>query len=291
MIEWPKIMLGGPVRDRAWICGEWLIALLNQDYPPEKMRIVVLVNDSQDETREVCEWIRDRFGWMVSSFEVHEQNFGCKVDNTNRALRNRDMQQFARVRNAWIDLRRDEDYLWTVDSDIICQPSILPGLVANEKDLCAAVIMNNSEWHTNVLHWLKPERGPQGGFYWDTEASRKQELYQCDLTGACMLISRRVLDAGIRYAALEPEPGESNSWEGEDPPFCCEAQQAGFTLWADGRLRPDHRMHPPLYRGEKSAIFTSMFADLTQWRAQQVRARRFSQASKKEKILWQLQRD
>lgn len=264
MSELPKIMLGGPVRDRAWICGEWLIALLNQHYPPENLRVVVLVNDSQDETLAICEWLRARYAWRVGSFEVHEQNFGCRVDNTNRALR-RDYRQFANVRNAWLDLRRGEDFLWSIDSDVICPPRTLAGLVENEKDLCAAVVANNSEWHTNVLHWLEPDQGPEGGFYWDTFASKNNELMQCDMTGACLLIARRVLDAGVRYAFAE---------NGEDPPFCWAAQQKGFTLWADSRLRADHRMHPPRYTGSRSASYTSMMAELMQWKAEQLVTKR-----------------
>lgn len=273
MQELPKVMAGGPIRMRPWAAGEWLIGLLNQDYPAQCLRIVVLVNDSPDETKAICEWVGQRYGWMVASFEVKEVNFGCAVDNNDRFQR-RDYHQFARVRNAWLDLRQDEEYVWFDDSDIICPPHILSGLVANGLDLCSAVIENNvysSTFHTNVMEWLDASAGPDEGFFWPPEAIDTYDLMECDLTGACFLISRRVLDAGIRY--------QYHLW-GEDAPFCWEAQQKGFRLFADGRLRADHRMKPPAYTGRENPTFCSMMAELWEFhharsaRADVVRTRR-----------------
>lgn len=259
MAAYPSIILGGPLRDRAWICGEWLIALLNQNYPPEKMRVVLLLNDSHDETREICEWIRDRYGWMVADFQIVERNFGCTHDNNNRLLE-RDYGQFARARNAWLAQRRPGEWCFSVDSDVLCPPETLPGLVANGLDLCAAVIENNwcaPNYHTNCLRWWEPEKGPDEGAVWIPEAWTKQEVFPCDLTGACFLIAPRVLDAGVRYGY---------HWGGEDGYFCWAAQQQGFQLFADGRLHAEHKMKPPVWTGYQSRRHLSMYADLAEWR-------------------------
>lgn len=68
--------------------------------------------------------------------------------------------------------------------------------------------------------------------------------YEVGGLGACTLIHRSVLAAGVNYS---PVPGISDSliW-GEDRWFCIRAAAYGFRLWADANLIPYH-----VYRDEQ----------------------------------------
>lgn len=255
----PKIMAGGPVRDRAWICYEWIAALLCQDYPPD--RIVALVNDSNDETQEILEWYAQHF----QQIEVYRMDFGCQVDNNIRGQTQRDYRQFAQVRNAWLNLRQDEDYLWMVDSDIICPPDTLWRLLSWRLPLVAALVHNDelfhTGWHTNGLKWLDPSIGPDEGYWWPETYMQSSKLEEVDVTGACLLIHRSVLDQGCHYR---------EHLYGEDAPFCWMAQQKGFRLFLDCSTRVDHRLRPVQWSGQDHYGFARLMGEYWQWQANQL---------------------
>jgi hypothetical protein len=63
----------------------------------------------------------------------------------------------------------------------------------------------------------------------------KPGVYRVGGLGACTLISRRALDAGVTY-----EPLYNVSWWGEDRHFCLRAVALDFELWADTHCPPFH---------------------------------------------------
>ncbi len=262
--EAPLIVSGGPLRDRGWICQEWLIGLLRQDYPADRLKIACLVNDSRDDTLEICRWFAAQFPDRVF---VREQNFGCRVDNNIRAAE-RDYHQFANVRNAWLEWVRQEwnpEAYWPVDSDIVCHPEVLNRLAAHQVPLVSAMVENNfgaPEWHTNAMVWRDPQVGPDEFIRHIPEHAEEKGLLECDLTGCCFLIRREVIAAGVRY---DYHPF------GEDGPFCWAARQAGFKIFCDGGTRADHRMKPYRYdfRSDRQAALT--LADYWEWRAHHAR--------------------
>jgi hypothetical protein len=69
--------------------------------------------------------------------------------------------------------------------------------------------------------------------------TRYGDLVEVDMTGACYLIHRRVLDAGVEYGFHH---------QGEDPYFCCMAQDYGFRLYCDYTLTADHIMNEEIFK-------------------------------------------
>lgn len=260
-----SVVMGGPIRDREWIAAEWFLGLLSQTAPGVEVIIAALVNDSRDDTLEICEWFENRFWNRV---HVREQNFGCRVDNNDRGRRKRDYQQFANVRSAWIEWVREEwmpDAYFFVDSDIVLPPGILRQLARHRLPLVSAHIFNNhgcAPFHTNGMRWRDPENVPGDGVYWPYELAQSRKMEPVDVTGACFLIHREVIDRGIRYGYHE--------W-GEDLDFCLKCREAGYVLWMDCAARADHRMKPVERHFLRDSASAGVLSDFWGWRGQRAR--------------------
>lgn len=241
----PKVMIGGPVRDREWIAPTWLNALIGLDYPSEQLRLAVLVNDSVDRTAEVCSWWSRMAAMRGIQALVEQHDFGCAIDNAYRgAGAQRDYLQFARVRDAWVDLRDDAEWLLSVDSDIQVPANLLRRLIElateHSTPMLAAVIENNygsPRFFCNVM-----TRDERGGYWWPSDVidDFSDGVKPCDLTGACVLLHRSIFDAGLRYAV------PLAVGEGEDAPFCQTLISRGIQPHYAPSVRATHFMRPPV---------------------------------------------
>jgi len=241
----PRVMIGGPIRDREWSVSLWLGGLLGLDYPKHLLSLVILVNDSTDGTLPACQWWAERAldeGYARAEVIVH--NRGTVVDN-NARRGNRDYLAYAVLRDMWVAQRRDEEWLFSVDSDIQVPRHMLQGLAGfAQRDgyaLLAGVIENNwapaVEHATNVL-----VSDGEGQAHHSKHAfiGRELEPRPCVLTGACCVINPVVFDAGISYT--DPtKPGVP-----EDNIFCQRLLQAGLKIGYVPGLRATHWHRPPV---------------------------------------------
>lgn len=117
------------------------------------------------------------------------------------------------------------DYLFSVDTDLVLQPDTLAWLLAADKDIVSELFYTNgwaNAWREGQYTPPEPE--------WQTPG-----LYRVGMTGACVLIRRGVLEAGVDYSPI-PNLG---LW-GEDRHFCVRAAVHGFDLWTDTHCQPEH---------------------------------------------------
>ena len=179
-----------------------------------------------------------------------------------------DFAHFARVRNAWLRLREDEDYYFSVDADVVLQQSFaLSQLIDRNLDI-VAVPVNNAE---NRLDGYSPEKETiikilqsgtpeQRAFasaalrgeiknvrFGDREIwnfgmmnngrmirfKRQRGLMEVDITGACILFSSKVIEDGVEYGPASI---------GEDLYFCTLAKSKGYNIFVDGTLDTIHMM-------------------------------------------------
>lgn len=134
------------------------------------------------------------------------------------------------------------DYFFLVDSDIILQPQTLKQLISRKKDIIAEVFWTRwspnepempNAWQADFYSFAKNE---------EWEDWKQEGLFQVGMTGACILISKNVIQAGVNYT---PIYNVSHSiWE--DRAFCIRAACAGFDIWLDTNCPPLH-----LYRQTK----------------------------------------
>ena len=127
------------------------------------------------------------------------------------------------------------DYLLSVDTDLVLEEHTLQQLLSDQKDIVAGLFWTNG-W-SNA--WLYDQA--QG---YDPEWV-KPGLYKVGMSGALILISRKVLEAGVDYT---PIPVIRTALFGEDRHFCIRAVCAGFEIWGDSHCLPVHLYKEPDYR-------------------------------------------
>ena len=130
-----------------------------------------------------------------------------------------------RNRTIRVALSGGYDYLFSVDTDLVLHPDTLVTLMATGKDIVSELFYTNgwaNAWREGQYTPPEPE--------WKTPG-----LYRVGMTGACMLVRRNVLEAGVDYSPVS----NLGMW-GEDRHFCIRAAVHGFGLWTDTHCPPEH---------------------------------------------------
>lgn len=152
------------------------------------------------------------------------------------------VDRVAAIKNAAIRrfLETDACHLFLVDADVIVRPELIDHLTEQQVDVVTAV------------YWTQFRPGhPYLPNVWDSDAYgfdspesvirlRSPGHYAVGGLGACTLVDRRVLEAGVDFTAIP----SVRMW-GEDRHFCIRAGVHGFSLVADTCLTPFH-----VYRAE-----------------------------------------
>lgn len=170
------------------------------------------------------------------------------------------VSRIADIRNAAIKhfLQSDCTHLFIVDADVICHPDQVTTLLAASHPIVSAV------------YWtVFPGTGP--GYMpnvWDMHSYgfasvdsilrlRDPGTYEVGGLGACTLIHRSVLAAGVNYS---PVPGIGDPIWGEDRWFCIRAAANGYRLWADTHHIPYH-VYQESQLGEAQYCYNTLSTD------------------------------
>lgn len=237
----PTVTIGCPVRNRAWNMKAYLLSLERTIYPQESIGFCFLVNDSTDETLEMLRDWKSKKEQNYKFIDIKEVNLGAIPDERTAATRREIYHHLADVRNRLLDMvqRRDTDYFFSVDSDILIQHNTLAKLVGEDKDVCAALVHNdrniNRKWPNRFVNIMVASNG-QYKHYKDYPIN---DTFEVDVTGAVYLISKSVYNT-IRY-----------EWhkQGEDIGFCENAKRAGFKIYCNSELYCYHLMNQQKSQG------------------------------------------
>ena len=131
------------------------------------------------------------------------------------------------------------DYWLSVDTDLILQPETLRTLIEADKDIVSEIFWTQAP---NGNYWCN-------AWMFDQSAGMKEEwrkpgLYRVGMTGALMLVQRKVFEAGVDYT---PIPNIRTALRGEDRHFCVRAACAGFKLWIDTHCPATHLYTQRIY--------------------------------------------
>lgn len=138
------------------------------------------------------------------------------------------------------------DYLLSADTDLVLEPHTLDVLMKTKKDIVAGLFWTNG-W-SNA--WMYDQAD---GYRKEWEAPG---TYRVGGTGALILISRKVLEAGVDYT---PIPNLKKAVFGEDRHFCIRAVCKGFEIWADSHCLPVHLYREPDYQKFMAGEMTTCF--------------------------------
>jgi len=165
------------------------------------------------------------------------------------------------------------DYMFFVDSDLILNPNTLSKLIESRKDIIAEIFwtswkpgeserpnawdqdantfkleVNEPELYKELMS-LSAEEQIKYAKKLKYEIWKKPGVYKVGMTGACILLSRNVLNCPhINYNRVR-----NVSFCGEDRHFCIRAMSHDFEIWMDTHYPAIH-----LYRASELEKFKKL---------------------------------
>lgn len=168
--------------------------------------------------------------------------------------------QYAREKFAESVLEMGADYLFMIDDDMLAPPDLFYKLVANDKDICAALAFTRNPDHKPVIYDVIEGKDPTTGkdYYINKFAINypRNTLVECDAVGfGAVLIKRRVIEAMAtpRFMGL--------AGCGEDITFCYKAKKLGFEVWMDTRVKLGHLGAPTIITEDYSDAWNKLNAE------------------------------
>jgi hypothetical protein len=228
LIKNKKILLGAPVRDRGWILPRFIEHIKKSDLTGIKLDTLFIANDCADNTIP-----------LLKGAGFHVLEFNNLPGRTAGSVRGKySYSHLANLRNILVEefLKTDNEYMLSMDTDILVPPEGIRKLAENNLEICSMLLCNQPGVMGNRAHNIMYRLQGTNKFYhifrW-TEG----DIIQIDLTGAVYLIHRRIFESGVRY---------SNYARGENIPediiFCIQAREKGFNMYCDTSLKPIHVM-------------------------------------------------
>jgi hypothetical protein len=225
-----KVVIGAPVKDRAWVIPTWYRAIEEQEIDDVDVSVICIVSPSSDNTKELLE---ERGGIVL----FHDTDL--KPGRSRRDIDGHiwgDMETYAYMsdlRNSltWAARGLEADYFLSLDSDIILPKNGLATLLDYAADHEGVVspsvnmVARGTVW--NQMSWVDNSR--------PSMAHRPiQEPMEgaADVVMACMLLDRSAMD--VNWKAHR---------QGEDIGFCIDAAAKGVKLWWLPTVRCSHYMY------------------------------------------------
>ncbi|MGG4398169.1 glycosyltransferase [Paenibacillus thiaminolyticus] len=246
-----RVLIGSPVHQKPAILREFLISLhrLRQEHIEFGY---LFIDDNRDE--RASEMLRD-FAKAVDHVAVLTSGKGDEYfrNETTHFWNEQLIWKVAEFKNTMIQHAIDEqyDYLFLVDSDLLLHPRTVEQLVATGKDIVSEIFWTS--WQSDSAPqpqvWLRDEytqwEQQRGEDVSDEDIAVRYDqfitqlkvpgVYEVGGLGACTLISRHALVAGVNF-----KPIKNLSFWGEDRHFCVRAAAIGFSLYVDTHFPAYH---------------------------------------------------
>jgi hypothetical protein len=175
------------------------------------------------------------------SYGILETNDEYRRDVDTHIWTTKNLKNMVHMKNviAGYMLKNNYDYVFMPDTDLILHPKTLKALLEAKKDIVAEIFWTDWTPGTRPLPncWLYDSY--DGVSEEMLELWSKPGLYKVGMTGACILIHRRVFEAGVNYNDVY-----NISYSGEDRFFGIRAACAGFEIWIDTHYPPYHVYRP-----------------------------------------------
>ena len=249
-----KILIGSPIHQKPDILALFLQSL--QRLNTDKLKLsYVFIDDNTDEAsrdllKEFAQQNKDVEILPSTSHDVYVTN-----DYTHQWTYDL-VWKVANFKNAMIQyfLARDDDYLFFIDSDILIDPHTLTHLVTTKKDIISEIFWTKwtpgsvalpQVWYSDLYTQIKLAPNESLAHLSAEEVANRHQafldemqtpgVYEVGGLGACTLIKRNVLEAGVNFSKIS-----NVSFWGEDRHFCIRANVLGFPLHVDTHLPAYH---------------------------------------------------
>lgn len=221
-----KVLITAPARQEPKIFREYRESIANLIVPDGvSVDTYFVINDCP----ELIPCLRES-----DKYIVHNTGEAYSKTHNDHIWSDSNMRTMETLRNLTIAfaLINGYDYWFSVDTDLVLHPDTLRFLLDADKDIVSEIFWSTSkDIHTWCNAWMC-DQGSGMLNEWRTPG-----LYQCGMTGACTLVKRKVLEAGVDYTHI---PNIQRALYGEDRHFCVRAAVHGFELWVDSHCPATH---------------------------------------------------
>lgn len=239
-----RVLVGSPIRQEPEILSWFFFSLACLD--TQGIDIDYYFVDDNDDA--VCSAIIDTFS--VGRNVIVERGHGNLVpylkDQHTHYWNEQLIWRVAEYKNRMIKhaVDKDYDYLFLVDSDLVLHPATLRQLVSTDKPIVSEIFW--TRWQPDQPElpqvWLRDQYSlapaRRGETLTPQESARRVAaflrqlrepgIYEVGGLGACTLIRRDALRAGVSFSQIP-----NVSFWGEDRHFCIRAAALGFKLYVD----------------------------------------------------------
>lgn len=165
---------------------------------------------------------------IKGDYIVHDMHVPYTRTATEHLWTEENLSNMHTLRNLTIKraLSGGYDYLFSVDTDLVLRPETLQVLLEADKDIVSELFWTNGWCNA----WMVDQSTGMN------QAWKDPGLYQVGMTGACMLVKRKVFEK----CDYSPIPNIYKCLWGEDRHFCIRAACHGFELWTDSHCPPEH---------------------------------------------------
>lgn len=236
-----KILIGSPIHQKPAILREFLHSLNELQCDAD----FYFIDDNAD--------IRSK--QLLQHFKYQIKNDKAKViiqqsAHIDQYVKNEHTHQWnehliwkvAKFKDSIIEYARlhNYDYLFFVDSDLLLHPQTVNKLIETKEDIISEIFW--TRWQPNAMEqpqvWLKDEytqviendakTDSYNALIEFYNKLREPGVYEIGGLGACTLLSKKALDAGVKFAKIY-----NLSFWGEDRHFCIRAAALGFQLYVE----------------------------------------------------------
>lgn len=155
-----------------------------------------------------------------------------------------------RARNMLVEtmLEKGCDWIFFLDSDVICPPDTVERLLAHKQPIISALYYRRYPPY-NPAMWVKSPQPTEQGKYTPIMEFPKGQIVEADVIGlgAC-LIHRRVFEK-LEKPWFKWTEGWEKGGVSEDFYFCEKAKQAGFRILVDTSILCKHEVSGVVYDG------------------------------------------
>lgn len=220
--DWPRVMMAMAVKN----CAKWLPyclrALLEMDYPHEKLRFVFAYGQSIDGTKEVIEK------------NCTENDIAYEILNELEIPWTKNAAYLAGTMNLVQDQLRDEDYILYADADVVEMPkNLLKVLISANKDIVAPCPMMETDGGRLIFYDTYVFRDLQGRDFTAIQRNPRHPWLGKD--------SAEMMSIGT-LGLVKRKVAEQVRWDNPIPwlQYCLNARRKGFRVWALPSLRILH---------------------------------------------------
>jgi hypothetical protein len=249
----PRVLIASPVRQKPVILQHFLEGLQRLD--TTGLEVAYLFVDNNDDS-QASQMLR-AFAGQVSA-PVHRLRLPVaepyRRTETHHHWTESLVWRLAAIKDGILHaaLQHGYDYAFLVDSDLVLHPQTLRRMVGCQRDILSQVFWTvwshdkpplPNVWYADHYTLYRLRRGQtleHGEQVRRTEAFLSAlafypGVYRVSGLGACTLIARRAIEAGVRFSELR-----GCLHAGEDRHFCLRAESLGLHLLADTTLPPLH---------------------------------------------------